>query len=259
MADKADNRTESRPRIGLNMTLTQMGDELRQKALCHLAYIDAVAAAGGVPVLIPPYPDLSMLDEALAGLDGFCFIGGPDYDPAVYGGHEQEAKDLMHPRRNHFDLDLARRILDHDQRPALGICGGHQLFSIARGGALVQDIASEWKSGKQPLRHSSDERIGTDQADNRFRHAIKLAPGSRIARVIGAQSVSANSFHHQAIDPQRIGKGLIATGWSEDGVIEAVEVPGERFVIGVQWHPERQADEKVHASIFSALVNAAKS
>jgi putative glutamine amidotransferase len=246
----------TRPRIGLNMTLHHMDEPLRQKALCHLAYIDAVAAAGGVPVLIPPYHDLSMLDEALAGLDGFCFIGGPDYEPSEYGGHAQEAKDLMHPRRHRFDMELAHRILDHDQRPALGICGGHQLFSIARGGALVQDIASEWKNGK-PMKHSSDERIGTDHADNLFRHAVKLSPGSRIARVIGAQSVSANSFHHQAIDPQRIGKGLIATAWSEDGIIEAVEVPGERFVIGVQWHPERQADEQAHAAIFKGLVQAA--
>src|SRR3954465_7886994 len=108
-----------RPVIGLNTTLTDMDEPLKAKALCHLKYIDAVASAGGVPVVIPPYTDRSMLDELLPKLDGFCLIGGPDYDPAHYGGHPQPAEEVMHSRRHRFDIWLAEILLNQTQKPVL--------------------------------------------------------------------------------------------------------------------------------------------
>jgi len=249
-----------RPLIGLNTSLVDMAEPLKAKAVCHVHYIDAVAGAGGVPVILPPYTDRTMLDEALAKLDGFCLIGGPDYDPAHYGGHAQPPDQVMHARRQSFDLWLAEALLERTRKPVLGICGGHQCLSIARGGALVQDLKTEWRpsgAAAPTLLHAGDERKGTSQEENAFRHEITLAPGSLIAGIVGRTSVMANSFHHQAVMPDRLGQGLVATGWAPDGVVEALELPGERFVLGVQWHPERLTHELEHRLIFGALVGAA--
>ncbi|HYE06575.1 MAG TPA: gamma-glutamyl-gamma-aminobutyrate hydrolase family protein [Planctomycetota bacterium] len=247
--------TARRPVIGLNMAVMEGDLPLRAKAVCHLHYIDAVAAAGGLPLLIAPYRDQSLMIEALARVDGMVFIGGDDYDPATYGGRPQPAEQLVGERRNRFDLRLAEHVIERTALPVLGVCGGHQLINIARGGALVQDIATDWPAAS--LSHDSTSRTGTPQAGNVFRHVVRLTRGSAIARIVGGETLATNSWHHQAIDPKRIGRGLVATGWSEDGVIEAVELPGERLVIGVQWHPERLGDEPEHRALFGALVRSA--
>lgn len=248
------------PLIGLNTSLMDMDDPLKAKAICHLKYIDAVAGAGGIPLVVPPYTDRALLAAALEKLDGFCLIGGPDYDPAHYGGHAQPPGDLMHPRRHQFDLWLAEYLLEKTRQPVLGICGGHQLLNIARGGALIQDLQSEWRPAATDactLLHSGDQRKDTPQAGNVYRHEIRIAPETRLAKIIGGAKVLSNSFHHQAVNPRRLGQGFVATAWAPDGVIEAIETPGERFVLGVQWHPERQTDEAAHQAIFKALVAAA--
>jgi len=249
-----------RPLIGLNTSLMELEAPLSAKAICHLKYIDAVAGAGGVPVVIPPYTDRSLLEDALRVLDGFCLIGGKDYDPAIYGGHSQAQSELLEPRRVTFDLWLAELLLKKTAKPVLGICGGHQLINIALGGALIQDVKSEWKPlDKQAstLLHSSDERKGTPQADEVYRHEVRLGHTSLISQIIGSGKVVTNSYHHQAVDPKRIGDGLMASAWAPDGVIEAIELKQrDRFLLGVQWHPERQANEKEHNAIFEALVKA---
>jgi len=249
-----------RPLIGLNMSLSHMEAPLKAKAFCHVKYIDAVALAGGIPIIIPPFADRSMLAEALENLDGFCLIGGPDYLPSHYGGHGQPATDLMPERRHQFDLWLADALLDRTTKPVLGICGGLQLINIARGGALVQDIRSEWtalETQATTLQHSDDERKGSLHEGSSYRHTVKLAPGSLAAKVIGAKKLDTNSYHHQAIAPDRLGSGLKVTGWAPDGVIEVIEGEAEaRFLLGVQWHPERQTDETEHLALFKALVGA---
>lgn len=251
-----------RPLIGLNTTLTDSDDPLKAKSVCHLKYIDAVAGVGGVPVLIPPYEDLTQLQEALAPLQGFLLIGGPDYLPESYGGHPQDPNELMAPRRHVFDLKLADAVLKNSRMPVLGICGGHQLISLAYGGALVQDVLKEWQPPPQhatTLLHANSYRQGTAQEGDVYRHDVKLAPGSRVARIIGAAKVRTNSYHHQAVLPQQIGDGFVATAWAPDGVIEAIEpAASERFVLGIQWHPERQTAEAPQRAIFEALVAACK-
>ena len=238
-----------------------MTDPLRAKAVCHLKYLDAVAGAGGIPVVVPPYTDASMLDDVLSRLDGFCLIGGPDYDPEQYGGHAQLPDDLMHPRRHKFDMELASRVLRMRDTPILGVCGGHQLISIASGGALIQDIRSEWTPTEKQastLLHSDDERKDTPQAGNIYRHEVSLAPESLISKIVGDKRMLTNSYHHQAVRPDRIGDGLKATAWAPDGVIEAIEsADSTRFLLGVQWHPERQTEEAPHRALFKALVDAA--
>lgn len=252
-----------KPRIGLNCSLTDMDQPLKAKALCHLKYIDAIAGAGGAPVLIPPCADESILDSVLSVLDGFCLIGGPDYLPTQYGGHVQPESDLMHERRHHFDLLLAETLLRKTRQPVLGICGGQQLLNIAAGGALIQDLRSEWQpapDAQRTLTHADSERAGSAQEGNIFRHEVRLKAGSLIERILGAARVRTNSYHHQAVHPDRIGSGFVATAWADDGVIEAIEGDSpDRFILGVQWHPERQTDEPLHRAIFERFLDAARS
>ncbi|HEY3321041.1 MAG TPA: gamma-glutamyl-gamma-aminobutyrate hydrolase family protein [Planctomycetota bacterium] len=265
-----------RPVIGLNTSLMKMEDPLEARALCHLKYIDSVAAAGGVPVFIPPYTDLSMLQEALAKLDGFLLIGGPDYDPAHYGEKACQPGKVMHSRRDTFDLALAEALLRKTALPVLGICGGLQLINLHFGGALIQDLRSQWQPDAKhasTLLHADAERAGS-QKGNAYRHELKLKPGSLLERIVGAPKLLTNSFHHQAACPNRIGKGLVPTAWAPDGVIEALELDfahapapkgqesramsHERFLLAVQWHPERQTPDRPHAALFEALVKASK-
>ncbi|MDD5170406.1 MAG: gamma-glutamyl-gamma-aminobutyrate hydrolase family protein [Syntrophales bacterium] len=255
------------PVIGLNMSLEAVRDEDRWELQMPLTYIDAVTGAGGLPVCIPPFMDLGVIPELSQLLDGIVFIGGDDYLPQHYGGHAQPEKELMPERRDHFDLALAKWALQETDLPVLGVCGGHQLISIAQGGALVQDIQKEWTApkGVPPLPHAKTERPGASAFD--FRHLVVMNKGSLVARTTKAPPeswVETNSFHHQAVKPEKPGKDLMVSAWTADGVVEAIEpaagsawARSGRFVLGVQWHPERSQDEEPHRRIFLALVAAA--
>jgi len=256
------------PLIGLNMSMDVVNKYEKCGMLVPVSYVDAVADAGGVPVCVPPFKDLSMCRQILPLLDGMLFIGGDDYLPEHYGGHSQPENELMPERRDRFDMALARLILDETSLPVLAICGGHQLISIALGGALIQDIRTEWQSpaGVQTLPHSGSERENFHKAG--FRHCVRCKPGSiveRVTQISPGDALQTNSYHHQAVNPDRIGRYLCATAWSDDGIIEAIE-PAEdsswaragRFVLGIQWHPERMQDEMPHQNIFHALVYASR-
>jgi len=251
-----------RPLIGLNMNVEGALRPPSGRADVPLPYVDALARAGGVPVAVPPYEDPELLGAVLERLNGFCFIGGDDYSPAHWGGRAQRAEELMHPRRDRFDVALARRVLFQTSLPVLGICGGQQLVAVACGGALVQNLRTEWKPPVLP--HAGRERRG-EQVQG-YRHLVKAEPGSLAARATRALDgrLVTNSFHHQAVQPGREGDGLRATAWAEDGVIEAIEPAAGstlaregRFVLGVQWHPERMPEDAAQRALFEALVQAA--
>jgi gamma-glutamyl-gamma-aminobutyrate hydrolase PuuD len=263
-----DRETEGcPPLIGMNMSLARSATGGNGEALAPLAYIDAVSDAGGIPLCIPPLEDVDVIRAVLPLLQGFMFIGGRDYRPQHYGGHPQPEHELLDARRDCFDVVLAGLILEETDLPVLGICGGHQLLAIARGGALIQDIRTQWIpwEGKKQILHAKDERRG--RAKTSFLHALSLREGSLVARATGgapAQGLSVNSFHHQAVRPGRTGEGLCASAWSEDGIIEALEpAPGSdwlssgRFLLGVQWHPERMQDTISQRRLFRSFIEAA--
>ncbi|MDQ5987151.1 MAG: putative glutamine amidotransferase [Syntrophus sp. SKADARSKE-3] len=259
---------EKRPVIGLNMSLEAVKDEDRWEIQVPLFYVDAVMAAGGLPVCVPPCEDLSVIAQWMSFIDGFIFTGGDDYHPRHYGGHPQPAAELMPERRDRFDVSLAKWILDKTDLPVLGICGGQQLIAIARGGSLVQDIKMDWPTpdSRVPIPHAKRERPEDDHKT--FRHVVIMTPGSLITRILTdgmTDRIDTNSFHHQAVHPLHPGNGLTVSAWTEDGIVEAIE-PAEgsawaragRFVLGVQWHPERMQDEEPERHLFQALVKAAK-
>ncbi|MBN1380487.1 MAG: gamma-glutamyl-gamma-aminobutyrate hydrolase family protein [Deltaproteobacteria bacterium] len=255
------------PLIGLNMSMASIGSSGRFRLSVPMAYSDAVAGAGGIPLCLPVCNDLDAVRQILGLLDGMVFIGGADYRPDNYGGRPQPENELNPERQDRFDMELAKIVLQETELPVLGICGGCQLINIALGGALVQDIKTEWNvpAGRPVIPHSGRDRKDEPGAD--FRHAVILEKGSLVARTVDAspdEVFTTNSVHHQAVHPERLGRGLRASAWSEDGIIEAIEpmpdspwAGNARFVLGVQWHPERMQNEALQKNIFRAFIQAA--
>jgi putative glutamine amidotransferase len=234
----------ARPAIGITTSLGTA--ENPTSPTVGRDYTGAVEAAGGVPVVLPPVDSGALAAAQLGLVRGLVIIGGPDYDPAHWGEKPGPATELIHPDRERHDLALFAAA-DRRGLPVLGICGGHQLINIARGGSLIQDVAT---SGLFPklLCHGA----------RRARHEVAVEPGSLLAEILGVTRIVTNSTHHQAVS--RPGRNMRIVARSADGVAEAIEdVRTGRFVLGVQWHPERLAEkERVHARIFEALVRAAR-
>ncbi len=187
-------------------------------------YPDAVLAAGGIPVLLPPMP-ANRLDQLLTLVHGVLLPGGLDVEPARFG-------EAAHPTTrtdgalDDLELHVAGWAIERAV-PTLGICRGEQVLNVALGGTLVQDLPSEG------LPHPWVPR---DSPRGGLAHPIEVAPGSRLAEVFGATTFEVNSRHHQAI--RRLGRGLRAVAWAADGVVEAVESEEHPWLLAVQFHPE---------------------
>jgi putative glutamine amidotransferase len=229
------------PLIGLCTALEQVrwGVWDQPAMLLPRNYIDAVQRAGAVALMLPPDPLVTAdPDIVLDLIDGLVLAGGADVDPASYG--EQRAPQTVHtvPERDDFEMALARRAIERDI-PFLGICRGMQVMNVAQGGTLIQDLPTA-------LGHSEHCRVPGrfDGAD----HPVHLTAGSRAARAAGGAHTGSLSHHHQAI--ARLGEDLVVTGWADlDDLPEAIEVPGRRFAVGVQWHPEADATSQVVATL----------
>ena len=232
----------SRPAIAINSDVEM--DAPRGRLRVHLlaSYIDAVAAAGGLPVIVSPTLSPELLREHVARCDGMLFIGGMDYPPAWYGETPQAATSEMHPMRAAADRELACAALARADLPVLAVCGGHQLINLACGGRLIQDLP-------QAGAHGGGKR-----------HDVTIRDGRILRALYGEGRLEVNSWHHQAVPPDGIGKGLVVTACADDGAIEALEGtdPG-RFLLGVQWHPERNRELPHLQLIFDAFIQAARS
>jgi putative glutamine amidotransferase len=211
-------------------------------ALLPLNYAEQVAAAGGVPVLLPPVPGIT---AAVGRLDALVLTGGGDIDPARYGAARHPRTGPANAERDRSELDLLAAALAAGL-PVLGICRGLQLLNIARGGTLHQHLADLGPAGD----------AGHTPAPGTFgRHPVRVAEGSVLAKILPPDgTLAVPTAHHQAID--QLGAGLTATAWAADGIIEAAELTDGRhhpFVLAVQWHPEAGDDPR----LFEALVAAA--
>ena len=211
----------------------------RPAVLLPANYAEMVAAAGGIPVLLPPVPGIA---AAVSRLDGLLLTGGGDIDPGRYGAPPHPATSRVSQERDAAELEVLDAAVAAGT-PVLGVCRGMQLVNVARGGTLCQHVHNDAGHTPSP---------GTFGA-----HPVRIAAGTRLAGILGANGtgVDVPTAHHQAID--RLGDGLVATAWAEDGVIEAVERAGagEEFFVAVQWHPEAGDDPR----LIKALVAAASS
>jgi putative glutamine amidotransferase len=214
-------------------------------------YVRAVGAAGGLPfVLAPGNPEdaAELASEYLDRVEALVLSGGADVDPALYGEERHAMVGRVFPERDAFELALCREALRRDV-PTLAICRGHQLLNVATGGTLFQDIASQVRAAAV---HDPDQERWERC------HDVEVLPGTRLFDILGQERVAVNSFHHQAV--KELGRGLVLSARGcDDGVIEAMEMPDRRFMIGVQWHPESFWD-KPHGfqPLFQALVDAAR-
>jgi putative glutamine amidotransferase len=212
----------------------------QQAVLLSRSYVEAVQHAGALVVMLPP-DELLLTNpgEALDLLDGLVMAGGADIDPASYGAKPHpETLDTV-PERDRFEIALVRAAIEREL-PVLGICRGMQLINVAYGGTLLQHL---------PERFGHHEHLRVPGTFDGADHDVKLVEGSLAAQAAGEIHHATKSHHHQGVD--RLGEGLQISGCSAmDGLVEAIEMPGRRFVLGVQWHPE--ADETSH--VVGALV-----
>jgi putative glutamine amidotransferase len=214
-----------------------------------VTYIDALQAAGGLPVLIP---ETLSNDDALqlyGLLDGLVLPGGGDVDPKVYGEDQHPATDSIDPERDRVELYLTRQALG-DHKPFFGICRGVQVMNVALGGSLYQDLPSEYPSAlKHYFRAPDYER-------DHLGHAVQVEEESLLARCLGTPLVEVNSRHHQAA--RVVAPGLHVVARAPDGVIEALEMPAHPFALGVQWHPENLQALPPMRRLFEEFVAAAR-
>jgi len=235
------------PLIGITTSITI--DRIPERAYVNGAYIRAVQAAGGIPVLLTPHFTPEVQAALWQRLDGLVLTGGGDIEPERFGEARHPSVDDVSPARDDLELGLTRRAVADDV-PLFAICRGIQVLNVALGGTLVQDIASEWPNA---LPHSQTA------PRHEATHGVKvMGEGTHLGRVLGVLEVEANSLHHQAI--KQLGEGLREVAWAPDGIVEGVEMPGdERFVLGVQWHPEELVGhDQAARNLFAAIVDAAR-
>jgi len=214
------------------------------------AYCRAVQAAGGLPVIIPLTDDLALIEATVQALAGLLLAGGGDVDPAAYGEEPLPGVAGIDPLRDRLELWLSRRALDADL-PLLAICRGVQVLNVASGGTLYQDVVSQHPGA---IRHS----FRSEHPRSYLGHSVSIERHTRLAGILGEGSVPVNSLHHQAV--KTVAPGLRAVASAPDGIVEALEHPGHRFAIGVQWHPEELIEQDVRMlRLFVAFVEACSS
>jgi putative glutamine amidotransferase len=234
----------TRPFIGVNADFAPPGKHSAAALRLPAGYADALAAAGGLPLLLPPLGKDVDLNALLDRLDGFVLTGGLDLDPRRAGMATHPAVQLMPTRRDDSDRLLVRRLLAR-RTPRLGIGLGMQQLNVACGGTLYLHLPEDLP---RALPHR-------DPTGAPHRHTVLIEPGTRMEEIYGAGEIRVNSAHHQAV--RQVGERLRVAALAPDGVIEAVEsVDPQWFCVGVQWHPESETASALDTQLFECFVQA---
>ncbi len=234
-----------KPLIGLTPAHDMESGDVKARP----TYMRALKAAGAIPVVLPLDASEEDLKQLCLDLNGFLFTGGPDVHPFLFGEETQAHCGNVSPARDQMEISLLPMIMEL-QKPILGICRGIQVLNIALGGNIWQDIPSQ-VTRDFPLAHS--QPFSYDMPC----HTVALTEGSLLARISESSSIEVNSMHHQAV--KDLAPGLIASAYSTDYLIEALEMPDYPFFIGVQWHPEYLWEKNKEAfRLFQTFVKACK-
>lgn len=231
-----------KPIIGM---LAEVDDE----RLTHVrpAYVHAIEAAGGLPLLLPYIEDAEAVADFVALCDGFFFTGGMDVDPARYGEKIKPTCGTIQRYRDDLEFRVLGEVLKTD-KPILAICRGAQLVNIAFGGTLYQDLPSEYDTSVLHRQRESDFAPS---------HPILVERGTPLFELVGKATMMGNSFHHQAI--KTLGEGLEVMARAEDGMIEAVWATRARYLRAYQWHPERLYDlDADNRTVFAEFISEAR-
>jgi putative glutamine amidotransferase len=232
---------ENRPRIGITMRLELETDRF----YLSRHYSEAVEAAGGAPVHISNIPQPDYISTVIDNLDGILLPGSDsDVDPLRYGAEPHPNLGSVHPVKDETDL-LVLEEIEKRGLPLFAICFGMQALNVSRGGTLIQDIASQIPKAIKHQQGAPRDRPS---------HAIALDKTSLVSSLARDERALVNSHHHQAID--KPGRNLVATAWTSDGLIEAVEDPRpDRFALGVQWHPELGwKEDRLSQALFNRFI-----
>jgi putative glutamine amidotransferase len=234
-----------RPRIGITMRLELATDRF----YLARAYSEALEAAGGVPLHIALIPDADYINSLMEDLDGILLPGSDsDVDPLRYGREPDARLGHVLPLKDETDA-LVLGEIERRRMPLLAICFGMQILNVTRGGTLIQDIESQMPDA---IKH--EQGVPRDRRS----HRVRLLEGSSLAGLSGKESALVNSHHHQAIET--VGRELVATAWTSDGLVEALEDPrGDRFAVAVQWHPEiAWESDDFSRALFGSFIDAAR-
>jgi putative glutamine amidotransferase len=245
-----------RPIVGIpTQTLQSLGGvsaEIPPSWVMSQRYVQTLTNAGALPWMIPLITDEETLRGIYESLDGVFLPGGADIDPVSYGTTPHPACDKTDRDRDRVELTLAKWALA-DDKPVLGVCRGMQLINVALGGSLYQDLASQFPNG---IKHDYFPFGGQNHARDYLAHEVRIADGSRLARLFGAGPAKVNSMHHQGV--RTLGAGLVATAHAPDGLVEAVEGAGPNYLFAVQWHPEALTERDPSTRrLFAEFVEAA--
>jgi putative glutamine amidotransferase len=230
-----------RPWIGIPTRYQEKSEYIGQ--IRH--YLDAILWAGGLPLLIPTSDDRGIIREYVNHVHGVLLPGSPtDVDPKYYGAAAHPKLGKLYPERDTTDFTILESV-EEKNLPLLGICFGVQSLNVYRGGSLIQDVPT---SIPKAVAHEADD--GKPPA----RHIVRIADGSLIAQLADQREIEVNSYHHQAVDNP--GRNLKPVAFAPDGVIEAVEDTTGRFILGVQWHPERGwKDDAFAKRLFTTFID----
>jgi gamma-glutamyl-gamma-aminobutyrate hydrolase PuuD len=226
-----------KPLIGITVDCKHDPEDNRTRGQLelHWNYAQAVADAGGIPLMIPPMADM----EAVAGvIHGWLIPGGDDIDASRFGEENHPKVSLQDPARFEGEKRLWEQI--PTDLPVLGICYGCQFLNVARGGSLIQHLP---------------DVVGHESHSGGTMQEYQIEQGSSLEAIVGAGALSGMSYHHQAVNT--VGENLRVVGKNEDGTIEAIEATDRPWIIGVQWHPERTLESTPSQHIFEKFIRAA--
>ena len=207
---------------------------------------NAIAEAGGIPVIAPYLKEKEDIAQLVEQADGVFLTGGCDVVPASYGEETRPCCDAVCPERDEFELALIQEALRQD-KPLLCICRGSQILNVAFGGTLYQDLKTDTDTA---VDHTNYQKYLGDA------HDIKVEKDSHLYRTMEQEVMTINSLHHQGI--KDLGEGLRAVGVAPDGLVEALEVPGKKYAVAYQWHPEMMAGSDQYYKLFASFVETCK-
>ena len=242
----------NKPLIGLTPSHDTQTDDISMRP----TYVNAIKAAGGIPVVLPLDADQQDLRQLVRTLDGFLFTGGPDPHPFLFGEETHACCGNVSVKRDSLELALLPLVMKV-QKPVLGICRGIQIINVGLGGTIYQDIPSQFQPNTDRADSSSFLPIAHRQPFHYTvpSHTVALVPDTRMAHICQRPIIQVNSMHHQAV--KDLAPGCIIAGTAPGGLIEAMEMPSYPFLIGVQWHPEYLWEQDpAAANLFRQFIQA---